>query len=25
MVFAGIKKPQERLDLIAYLKSSCEA
>jgi hypothetical protein len=25
MVFAGIKKPQERMDLIAYLKSSCEA
>jgi len=24
MVFAGIKKPQERKDLIAYLKSSCE-
>merc|ERR1711982_33076 len=23
MVFAGIKKPQERKDLIAYLKSSC--
>merc|ERR1712157_689498 len=25
MVFAGIKKPQERKDLIAYLKSSCAA
>eukprot|EP00549_Striatella_unipunctata_P002716 CAMPEP_0118673296 /NCGR_PEP_ID=MMETSP0800-20121206/240_1 /TAXON_ID=210618 ORGANISM="Striatella unipunctata, Strain CCMP2910" /NCGR_SAMPLE_ID=MMETSP0800 /ASSEMBLY_ACC=CAM_ASM_000638 /LENGTH=110 /DNA_ID=CAMNT_0006568337 /DNA_START=51 /DNA_END=383 /DNA_ORIENTATION=- len=23
MVFAGIKKPAERKDLIAYLKSSC--
>ncbi|KAL3778343.1 hypothetical protein ACHAWO_006441 [Cyclotella atomus] len=23
MVFAGIKKPQERLDLISYLKESC--
>jgi cytochrome c len=22
MVFAGLKKPQERADLIAYLKSS---
>eukprot|EP00804_Cyclotella_cryptica_P007403 CCRYP_002615-RB/>CCRYP_002615-RB protein AED:0.10 eAED:0.10 QI:180/1/1/1/1/1/3/705/108 len=25
MVFAGIKKPQERLDLISYLKESCSA
>mmetsp|Transcript_53902 Transcript_53902/g.114521 ORF Transcript_53902/g.114521 Transcript_53902/m.114521 type:complete len:109 (-) Transcript_53902:198-524(-) len=25
MVFAGIKKPQERKDLIAYLKSSTSA
>ena len=25
MVFAGIKKPQERQNLIAYLKASCEA
>mmetsp|Transcript_15547 Transcript_15547/g.32897 ORF Transcript_15547/g.32897 Transcript_15547/m.32897 type:complete len:112 (-) Transcript_15547:299-634(-) len=25
MVFAGIKKPQERKDLIAYLKSSTDA
>jgi len=25
MVFAGIKKPAERKDLIAYLKSTCSA
>mmetsp|Transcript_36574 Transcript_36574/g.51704 ORF Transcript_36574/g.51704 Transcript_36574/m.51704 type:complete len:111 (-) Transcript_36574:118-450(-) len=25
MVFAGIKKPQERKDLIAYLKKTCSA
>ncbi|EED90859.1 predicted protein [Thalassiosira pseudonana CCMP1335] len=25
MVFAGIKKPQERKDLIAYLQSTCSA
>eukprot|EP00753_Platysulcus_tardus_P010766 PLAT3033.1.p2 GENE.PLAT3033.1~~PLAT3033.1.p2 ORF type:complete len:112 (-),score=38.57 PLAT3033.1:238-573(-) len=25
MVFAGLKKPQDRLDLIAYLKSSTSA
>eukprot|EP00550_Attheya_septentrionalis_P002754 CAMPEP_0198291116 /NCGR_PEP_ID=MMETSP1449-20131203/8753_1 /TAXON_ID=420275 /ORGANISM="Attheya septentrionalis, Strain CCMP2084" /LENGTH=108 /DNA_ID=CAMNT_0043989719 /DNA_START=34 /DNA_END=360 /DNA_ORIENTATION=+ len=25
MVFAGIKKPAERTDLIAYLKKSCSA
>lgn len=25
MVFAGIKKPAERKDLIAYLKSTCAA
>mmetsp|Transcript_48648 Transcript_48648/g.141802 ORF Transcript_48648/g.141802 Transcript_48648/m.141802 type:complete len:109 (-) Transcript_48648:84-410(-) len=25
MVFAGLKKPQDRYDLIAYLKSSCSA
>merc|ERR1712012_909629 len=25
MVFAGIKKPAERKDLIAYLKKSCSA
>merc|ERR1712032_52066 len=24
MVFAGLKKPQDRLDLIAYLKSTCK-
>ena len=25
MVFAGLKKPQDRKDLIAYLKSTCSA
>lgn len=25
MVFAGLKKPADRNDLIAYLKSSCSA
>ena len=25
MVFAGLKKPQDRKDLIAYLKNSCSA
>ena len=25
MVFAGLKKPQDRKDLIAYLKKSCSA
>jgi hypothetical protein len=25
MVFAGLKKPQDRHDLIAYLKSTCSA
>jgi len=24
MVFAGIKKPQDRKDLVAYLKKSCK-
>jgi cytochrome c len=24
MVFAGLKKPQERADLIAYLKDACK-
>jgi len=24
MVFAGLKKPQDRSDLIAYLKAACK-
>ena len=24
MVFAGLKKPQDRADLIAYLKAACK-
>lgn len=25
MVFAGLKKPQDRHDIIAYLKKTCQA